>query len=92
MCPNEAVRVENHASVLAHQAKYAKEFRGVRRMELFREGDAVLIRNEHKSDKRDDESREEGLVEKCLGHDRYRVKKFQDGATVERHALQLRAI
>ncbi|KRH91851.1 putative LTR transposable element, partial [Pseudoloma neurophilia] len=88
MSPNEAVKPENREIVLENSEKYRKEFKE-RKIERFNEGDAVLIRNENKKNKMDDEFKVEGKIEKILDTDKYLVKD-KLGKEFLRHGSQLR--
>ena len=52
---------ENHSKLLEHSKKYAAEFQK-REWNKFNIGDKVLMKNELKLNKMDDEYKEEGIV------------------------------
>lgn len=88
--PNEAVKPENFEFVKLHQEKYKKEFsRKDKRMVSLNVGDSVLLRNEFKKKKMDDEFKEEGVIQKKEENDVYEVLT-KNGATLRRHVTQLR--
>lgn len=88
MSPNEATMESNRENVLEASAKYGREF-VERPVKKFEQGDTVLISNETKADKMDDEFSEQGKVCRVLENDTYEVEigheKFLRG-----HGSQLR--
>ena len=73
MAPNEAVKPENREKVLENSGKYKKEFKE-KLIEGFDQGEALLIRNENKKNKMDDEFKVEGKIVKILAKDKYLVQ------------------
>ena len=86
--PTEACEPENFNKVLTHTEKYAKEFKE-RQPQTFRVGDKVIIKNETKINKNDDEFKIRGKISEILEHNSYSVK-LKDGKTLKRHASHLR--
>lgn len=90
MCPMEAMEEKNYEKVRETQEKYRKEFeRKNLKLEQFREGDDVLIRNEFKTNKMDDAFQEKGMIKKILYKNAYEVITAK-GKTIKRHGLQLK--
>ena len=88
MSPNEATREENFKKVLENQEKYKKEFKP-KRFKVFNIGDSVLIKNECKGDKMQDEFKEKGKIKTRLKHNAYEIL-LEDGSMLRRHSSQLR--
>jgi hypothetical protein len=88
--PNDAVKRENWSKVKINTKKYNEEFkRKVSKCEKFYQEENVLIRNEHKKCKMDDEFSERGKITKRLYGDVYEVKT-ELGVKIKRHASQLK--
>ncbi|MGL5706922.1 MAG: reverse transcriptase domain-containing protein [Aeromonas sp.] len=91
MTPNEACKEENWSKVKVNEIKYKQEFEKRNKKEKKYEiGDRVLIKNEHRKTKMDDEFHKEGNVEKLVHENVYLIKD-KDGKMIKRHASQLRA-
>ena len=86
--PNLAAMKENHSEVLEHSKKYAAEFQK-REWNKFNIGDKVLMKNELKLNKMDDEYKEEGIVIEIRNHDSYMIETNK-GNKLIRHASHLR--
>ena len=91
MSPNNALLCENWETVLLHQDKYSKEISKNKGFEIFNIGQKVLIRNETRKSKIDDEFKNQGIIIECLDYDVYNIKLF-DGKVVRRHSLQLKRV
>ena len=90
MTPNNALKEENWELIIKHQEKYKKEFKERKFIE-FNVGDHVLVKNELKHDKMDDEYRDEAIVKEKLDHKAYKVL-LMDGSMLIRHCSQLRRL
>lgn len=88
MSPKEAMKGENREGLLERQEKYKNEFKE-KKLRKYEIGSKVLIKNEQKKDKMDDEFRESGEIRKALNHDAYEVL-LEDGSMLRRHSSQLR--
>lgn len=90
MSPNDALKPENYDKIKKREESYEKEFiKKYGTMETFAENDKVLIRNEIKQTKMDDEFKELGVIIKDEGRNIFTVKK-ENGSVIRRHASQLR--
>jgi hypothetical protein len=90
MSPNEACMVENKEKVINTYKNYAKEFRSQKKQnEKLKIGDVVLIKNELKANKMQDEFEMKGKIEKNVYGDVYLVFT-KEGKTIQRHISQLR--
>ncbi|KRH93910.1 hypothetical protein M153_4910001346, partial [Pseudoloma neurophilia] len=85
---NDALKPENKDKVLINTAIYMKEFK-YKQIKRFKIGDAVLIRNENKLNKIDNEFKERGSISEVLEKDKYVVKN-RLGKNLLRHGSQLR--
>lgn len=91
MSPNDANMEENHPNVIKQQETYTKEFGDNRRnIESLNSGDKVLIKNEVKSNKMDNEFESEGEIIKRLSDNTYRVKV--NSKRLIRHTSQLKKL
>ena len=92
MCPDEAIREENWKKVREWQIKYRKEIEQRKaKVGEFKMGQEVLIRNEFKRTKMDDEFKSKGKIVEVRHGDTYKVKT-SEGVEILRHALQLREV
>jgi hypothetical protein len=92
MCPNDAMKCENFERVRKNEELYSKEFKRIHKQaESFKIGNEVLIRNEIKKNKMEDEFSEKGIIIKHEYGDVYQVK-LCEGDVVRRHASQIRGI
>jgi hypothetical protein len=90
MSPNEAIKKENWSRVKEYEKHYKKEFAKYSKKEVqFKINDRVLLRNEFKNCKMDNEFQDEGKIIKREYGDVYQVK-MNDGSVVRRHAAQLK--
>ncbi|KRH94226.1 putative transposable element [Pseudoloma neurophilia] len=88
MSPNQALLPKNYDKVLQNSLKYAKEFKEGTFHE-FNIGDSVIIKNENKNDKMDDEYKQIGKVIRKDIHHSYRIQ-LEDGSILKRHSLHLK--
>jgi hypothetical protein len=88
MSPNSACLPENETIVLENSIKYEKEFKEKKCFE-FKVGNKVLLKNENKRTKMDDEFSEEGTIKNKIGNNIYEII-FSNGKTTKRHASQLK--
>ncbi|MGL5708136.1 MAG: reverse transcriptase domain-containing protein [Aeromonas sp.] len=88
--PIEALREDKRKMINEHTKKYAKEF-NIRkgRMKSFEVGDSVIIKNEFKTKKMQDEFVETGIVKEVIRENKYLIK-LKKGNDVVRHATQLK--
>jgi hypothetical protein len=63
----------------------------IKKVEAYRPGEKVLIRNENKCGKMDDDFRENGVVERKLYGDVYAVRN-KKGLEIKRHVSQLKRL
>lgn len=89
MSPDEAMMKSNWEKVREHQARYSQEIMKNKGFEKFEIGQKVLIRNELKKGKMDDEFKDQGIIVECLEHDVYKIR-LGKGKGLRRHSLQLR--
>ena len=88
MTPNEAQLAENKGKVLRKSEIYRKEFKE-KTFIKYKKGEEVIVRNELKGNKMDDEYKEIGTIEESLEHNAYSIK-LKDGSKIKRHSSQLR--
>lgn len=90
MSPNDAMNPLNWERVAEHTLKYSKEFlKGSKVVTKFNDGEKVLIRNEFKTNKMDDEFRETGTIVKNEYGNIYEILD-KNGCRIRRHAAQIR--
>jgi hypothetical protein len=83
---------KNWNAVRENALKYKNEFKPkIKNFEAYRPGEKVLIRNEHKCGKMDDDFSENGVVERKLYGDVYAVRN-EKGLTIKRHVSQLKRL
>jgi predicted nuclease of restriction endonuclease-like RecB superfamily len=93
MAPDEALKEENYNRVVENVERYKKEFLGKNRgIVKLKVGQKVLIKNEERLGKMDDEFREEGVVIENVYGDIYKIRigrndKFK---FIKRHISQLK--
>jgi Reverse transcriptase (RNA-dependent DNA polymerase)/RNase H-like domain found in reverse transcriptase/Integrase core domain/Aspartyl protease len=91
MTPNDAEQPKNRSEVLKKQEEYAKEFsKRLSKYESIKMNDKVLIKNENKENKMDNEFDQSGIVTCILGNDTYEVKSGRHKFV--RHASQLKRL
>ena len=90
MTPNEAMRQENWGKIREHQERYKKEFKEKKFIQ-FKIRDRVLVKNELKRDKMDDQYRDEGVIREVMNHNAYKVE-MDDGSMLTRHSSQIRML
>lgn len=91
MTPEEALIESNREKVLLNSEKYKREFkRNRRRLQNFKDGQKVLIKNENKSNKMEDTFKENGIVLRKISKSEYEIEVGK-GKVIRRHARQLRA-
>ncbi|KAG0442402.1 hypothetical protein DMUE_0296 [Dictyocoela muelleri] len=90
MTPNEAQKDFNYFKIIMKQNEYAKEF-VVRKSprEFFKLNDQVLIKNENKKSKMDNEFSVSGFIKKVLSKNTY-VIETEDQQIFVRHESQLK--
>ena len=88
MCPNEAMREENFLAVKKMTNSYKREFKSVS-LRKFNVGDSVILRNENRSGKNDDELKMTGRVTEICKNNTYKVK-CKGKKELVRHATQMR--
>lgn len=92
MSPEEAMKTENYQKVIDNSKNYQKKFRKYFvKHEKFYENDKVLLKNELKSHKMDNEFEKIGTVTRRLGKDAYEVE-LKEGNKFVRHASQLKLL
>ncbi|KAG0437574.1 Pol polyprotein [Dictyocoela muelleri] len=84
----KALLSENMESVLDNSRKYEKEFK-FKNLSKFNLNDEVLIRNEIKKSKMDNEFYKRGIVVKKIRNNTYKIL-FRDGKELIRHSSQLK--
>ena len=90
LAPSEARKKENWKIIEKTQENYAKEFKE-KKHKLRDLGEFVLIKNEKRKDKMDDEFTRKGKISKILEHNAYEVL-LEDGSVLKRHSSQLRKL
>ncbi|KAI5151864.1 hypothetical protein ENBRE01_2444 [Enteropsectra breve] len=92
MSPVEAKNEENREQVIKNSLKYSKEFKvGLGKKEKFTVGQKVILRNEQKAGKMDDEFKEKGKVILELAKGAYKILT-NDGNMMIRHNSQLKGV
>ena len=92
MTPNEATIKENWEKVRFNETAYEKEFaRKMKKVSKLNIGDNVLVRNEFKEGKMDDEFFTRGIIVKNIYGNVYLVKTV-DGQEIKRHIVQLKLL
>jgi hypothetical protein len=89
MSPEEAMKKENWGKVLANQKTYEKEFKITKKKcKKFEIGDQVLVKNDTKSGKMEDEFSMKAIVKKKCGENSYDVEN-DSKEMFRRHASNL---
>jgi transposase-like protein len=92
MTPAEALKEENINKVKEWSNKYKQEFKTKKKINKLEINDHVLIRNEVRRSKMDDEFEKRGIVKRILDNDIYEVsvvnKKLKN-ENIRRHISQL---
>lgn len=86
--PRKVLNSENWNEVRKHTEKYIKEFE-TKQSPVFTVGQIVLIKNENKQNKMDDEYKEMGEIIQCLDHHVCNLK-MGDSKVFLRHSSHLR--
>ncbi|KAG0439176.1 putative uncharacterized transposon-derived protein F54H12.3 [Dictyocoela muelleri] len=90
MSPNEALNSENWDRVLDKQEVYKNEFKCNKySLKSFKPNEKVIIKNELKLNKMDNEFRETGIIKNVLGQNSYEVITDAN-KTIVRHSTQLK--
>jgi hypothetical protein len=89
MSPNDAVQNKNKDEVLKNVPKYKKEFKKQRNKKSFVLNQNVLVKNETKRTKMDEEFNGEGIIIERMSGKTYKVK-MKNGNCIVRHVSQLK--
>ena len=88
MSPNKALIKENYEAVRLKSKEYSREFKPVKH-KRYNIGDNVILKNELKLNKNDDEFKRLGTISDVLENDNY-VIKTKNNKMLTRHSTQLK--